>query len=212
MEIMGDLMTSLQSTYDGFADTYEANRGLFDMGPVFEDFWNGLGKERGDALDLGCGAGEPFARTFIERGWRVTGVDFSLRMLELAARYVPDMRRIHSDMSQVEFAPHSFDAVTAIYSLFHLPRAQHPALFSNIQRWLRPGGKLLFTYATQHYTGEETFDGTKAFMGNPLYYSHDTPEQLRRQLAASGLEIEREDWREIGGETFLWVTAINQPS
>lgn len=197
----------LREIYDSFADTYEANRGLFDMRPIFEDFWRALNKTSGDALDLGCGAGEPFARNFIDRGWRVTGVDFSPRMLQLAQRFVPEMQRVQGDMTQVEFAPRSFDAITAVYSLFHLPRAQHPALFANIANWLRPGGKLLFTYATRHYTGADRFDGTIEFMGKPLYYSHDTPEQLREQLAKAGLEIESEDWREIGGETFLWVTA-----
>lgn len=135
-------MTTLQESHNSFADTYERNRGQFDMGPVFEDFWQRLDMPGGAALDLGCGAGEPFARTFIERGWRVTGVDFSARMLQLAERYVPDMQRIHVD-----------------------------------------------------------------FMGQSLYYSHDTPEQLRRILADAGFSIEREAWREIGGETFLWVTA-----
>lgn len=202
------MINKLQTTYDSFAETYEANRGLFDMQPVFESFWKTLNKPHGEALDLGCGAGEPFARNFIERGWRVTGVDFSARMLQLAERYVPDMQRIHGDMTQVQFQPGSFDAITAVYSMFHVPRAQHPALFSSIRTWLRPGGKCLFTYATKHYTGAETFDGHIAFMGNSLYYSHDTPEKLRETLANAGLQIECEDWREIGGETFLWVTAV----
>jgi len=91
---------TLQESYDGFADTYDANRGRFDMGPVFDDFWQRLGGNHGDALDLGCGAGEPFAKNFIERGWGVTGVDFSARMLQLAERYVPEMRRIHADMAK----------------------------------------------------------------------------------------------------------------
>lgn len=198
---------TLRQIYDGFADTYEANRGLFDMRPVFDDFWSRLDLGKGDALDLGCGAGEPFAKNFIERGWHVTGVDFSQRMLQLAARYVPEMRRIHGDMSEVDFPPASFDAVTAVYSLFHLPRTRHPALFANIRRWLRPGGKFLFTYATRHYTGANGFDGEIEFMGKPLYYSHDTRERLREILAQAGLEIEDERLREIGGETFLWVTA-----
>lgn len=201
------MATELQQIYDSFADTYDANRGLFDMGPVFEDFWQRLHKNDGAALDLGCGAGEPFAKNFIERGWRVTGVDFSARMLQLAGRYVPKMQCIHADMATVSFAPQSFDAVTAVYSLFHLPRAQHPALFANIRTWLRPGGKLLFTYASRHYTGNDSFDGHLDFMGRPLFYSHDTPQQLRHTLADAGLQIENEAWRDIGGETFLWVTA-----
>lgn len=201
------MSNTLRQIYDGFADTYEANRGLFDMRPVFDDFWARLGKPAGDALDLGCGAGEPFAKQFIERGWRVTGVDFSQRMLQLAERYVPEMQRVHGDMDKVDFPPASFDAVTAVYSLFHLPRERHPALFASIRRWLRPGGKLLFTYASRHYTGKEEFDGHIEFMGRQLFYSHDTPVRLREILTQAGFRIEDEALREIGGETFLWLTA-----
>jgi SAM-dependent methyltransferase len=198
---------SLASIYDGFADSYEENRGLFDMTEVFDDFYRRFDVTGGKVLDLGCGVGEPFSAAFIERGWSVTGVDFSRRMLELAAKYVPDMKTIHADMRDVKFATDHFDAVTLIYSLFHVPRNDHPVLFKKIFDWLRPHGKLLFTYATQEYTGKVEFDGYKEFMGQELYYSHKTPHQLYADLERLGFIIEASDYRNIGGEVFLWVTA-----
>jgi len=42
-------------------------------------------KEGGKALDVGCGTGRAF-RPLLRRGWRVTGLDLSPAMLELAAR------------------------------------------------------------------------------------------------------------------------------
>ena len=53
-------------------------------------------------MDLGCGAGEPVAAAFIQRGWRVTGVDLSPAMLALAERYVTAMQRMQRDMRAVE--------------------------------------------------------------------------------------------------------------
>jgi len=196
----------LCAVYDRFADAYEASRGLFDMTPVLADFQARL-PATGRLLDLGCGAGEPFASHFIRHGWRVTGVDFSPRMLELAARYVPDMERVPGDMAEVEFPAGSYDAVTAVYSLFHLPRERHPELFRRIAGWLRPGGRVLFTYATRHYTGAERFEGSKEFLGETLFYSHMAPDELERALVAGGLTPEDLAYRAIGGETFLWVTA-----
>lgn len=196
----------LQDIYDGFAETYEQNRGLFDMSAVFDAFNARLGPAGGALLDLGCGAGEPFARGFVDRGWRVTGVDFSTRMLELAARYVPEMQTLHADMREVDFAAASFDAITAIYSLFHVPRADHPALFQRFHAWLRPAGNALFTYATRAYTGADEFDGDKEFMGQRLFYSHTTPAALRTLLEATGFVVEAMEPRDIGGEEFLWVT------
>ena len=196
----------LAAAYDAFAVTYERNRGHFDMTDVLGDFRARL-PAAGDLLDLGCGAGEPFARDFVERGWGVTGVDVSRAMLDLAARYVPQMNRIEGDMRSVELAPNAFDAICAVYSVFHVPVVDHPALFARMRNWLRPGGVLLFTYATRSYTGQDRFDGHMSFMGRELYYSHATPSELVAQLHAAGLELVEARERSLGGETFLWVTA-----
>lgn len=177
------------------------------MQPVLDDFFALLPARSGALLDLGCGAGEPVAKTFVEHGWDVTGVDFSSSMLALAAHYVPAMQPILADMREVSFASGQFDAITAIYSLFHVPSADHPALFTRLHDWLRPGGRLLFTYATADYTGTECFDGWKTFLGQRLYYSHTTPEALRDQLESARLRPETMILRDIGGERFLWVTA-----
>jgi cyclopropane fatty-acyl-phospholipid synthase-like methyltransferase len=197
---------SLQIIYDQFAQTYEENRGLFDMTEVFNSFYERLGPQKGNLLDLGCGAGEPFPRLFIDRGWKVTGVDFSGKMLALASKYVPEMKTIKADVRAVEFEPNQFDAITAIYSLFHVPSVDHLALFEKLYQWLDPQGKVLFTYATKEYTGQIEFDGYKEFMGQKLYYSHKNPEKLYVDLEKIGFNIESRIYREIGGETFLWVT------
>ena len=203
---------SLRDIYDGFAETYEANRGLFDMTDLLGPFYAGLGRPKGRLLDLGCGAGEPFPRFFLDRGWEVYGVDFSKKMLRLAAQYAPEMHTICDDMLDVEFDPAHFDAITCIYSLFHVPRARHPELFAKFRRWLRPGGKVLFTYAAKEYTGETEFEGFREFMGQNLFYSHTSPAKLRAALETAGLRVEAIDLREIGGESFLWIVAAHPPS
>ena len=201
---------SLQEIYDSFAATYEKSRGLFDMSAVLNSFYGCLNVKKGRLLDLGCGAGEPFARFFVDHGWTVTGVDFSGQMLALAARYVPEMKTIYADMREVEFAPDNFEAITAIYSLFHIPKNDHTALLTKFYRWLCPGGKVLFTYATKEYTGSNEFDGYKEFLGQELYYSHKSPAALYTDLENTGFNVESRDYRKIGGETFLWVT-VSKP-
>ena len=202
---------TLQEIYDGFADAYEENRGLFDMTDVFEAFYSRLTVETGRVLDMGCGAGEPFSRLFVDRGFTVVGVDFSRRMLELASRYVPQMETIYADMREVKFEPNQFEAIVAIFSLFHVPRHDHRKLFTRFYQWLQPEGKLLFTYATKEYTGKDEFDGYKTFMGQQLYYSHTTPENLYELLEEIGFTIESTDYRNLGNETLLWVT-VSKPA
>ena len=205
------MTANLQKIYDGFAGTYERNRGVFDMAEVFDSFYDHLNLEKGNLLDLGCGAGDSFAKLFVDRGWTVVGVDFSGRMLELASKYVPEMETVHADMRQIEFESDRFDAITAIYSLFHIPSKDHDALFNKFYRWLRPKGKMLFTYATKEYTGSDEFGGYKKFMDQDLFYSHKSPEALYAILEKTGFRIESTDYRDIGNETFLWVT-VSKPA
>jgi cyclopropane fatty-acyl-phospholipid synthase-like methyltransferase len=202
---------NLRQIYDRFADTYEQNRGLFDMSEVIDDFFRRLPERPGHLLDLGCGAGEPFPAFFIAQGWRVTGVDFSSRMLELARHYQPKMETLLVDMRDVNFPDGQFDAVTAIYCLFHIEHEKHPDIFRKMYRWLKKGGRSLFTYATKEYTGAEIFSGTKEFMGEQLFYSHTTPGSMTATLESVGFVIESSRYRQIGGETFLWMT-VAKPS
>ncbi|MBK1643838.1 methyltransferase type 11 [Thiocapsa imhoffii] len=198
-------VAQIQAAYSAFAQHYDAQRASFDMQDVLEGLLRRV-PARGRLLDLGCGAGEPVARTFIERHWEVTGVDFCEAMLALAQREVPAMHRVCCDLREARFPSASFDAITAVYSLFHIPSAEHPALFARMREWLRPDGVALFTYATRDYTGADRFDGYLDFMGQSLFYSHVSVPELMRELASAGLTVEEAVDRDIGGETFLWVS------
>ncbi len=202
---------NLVRIYDEFAASYHSNRGLFDMTEVFDTFYQGFDTKPGAALDLGCGAGEPFAATFLKHGWSVVGVDFSAKMLELAGHYASGMTAIEADMREVEFAAEQFDAVTIIYALFHIPTCDQKAVLEKVFHWLKPGGRALFTYAGEQYTGSLEFDGHKEFMGRQLYYGHKSAAALRIDLTHIGFDIEAEVYRDIGGEVFLWVT-VSKPS
>ncbi len=201
------MSNSLQETYNKFADIYDVNRGAFDISNILNSFYMDLESENGVLLDLGCGAGEPVARYFINNNWRVTGVDFSERMLELAAKYAPQMKAIRDDFRNVQFESNQFDAITATYSLFHIPSEHHADLFSEIFEWLKPMGKVLFTYATKEYTGAEVFNGYKKFIDTELYYSHKKPQDLFSDLQRIGFKLEAHEYHTICNETFLWVTA-----
>ena len=199
-------MNSIQSIYNNFAQTYDENRLTFDMSEVFNSFYRCLKSQNGHILDLGCGTGDPFSKMFVDKGWKVTGVDFSNKMLILASKYVPEMKTICADICDVNFDNSTFDAITLIYSLFHIPCIEHEKLFKKIYNWLKPEGKILFTYATKEYTGHNEFNGYITFMGQKLFYSHTTPEKLYQTLKDIGFNIESADYRNIADETFLWVT------
>ena len=67
----------------------------------------------------------------------------STSRLKLARQNLSRARFIKADMATLDLRPASFDAVTAFYSIAHVPRGQHGALFRRIATWLGPGWKRL---------------------------------------------------------------------
>lgn len=199
-------LDKLSNIYDKFAESYDSNRELFNIDGIINDFRYQFKDEPGNLLDLGCGAGVPIGRSFVDSGWSVTGVDFSSKMLLLANKHVPEMKTVCSDMCDIQFGEGEFSAITSIYSLFHIPKNQHADLFGKFFRWLQPNGMALFTYATREYTGSEEFEGYKEFLGQQLFYSHETPGTLLQMLEDTGFSIESKDYHCIADETFLWLT------
>lgn len=161
--------------------------------------------ERPAVLDLGCGAGVPSTALLAER-CAVVGVDLSARQLELARERVPGARFVQADMTTVEFPAESFDAITAFYSIAHLPREQHAGMFRRIAAWLRPGGHLLAAL------GHGETDGVEAdWLGAPMFFSsYDAPTN-RRLLAEAGLDVLVDEAVTMdepeGPATFQWVIA-----
>ena len=157
-------------------------------------------------LELGCGAGVPVTARLVER-FSVTGVDLSARQITLARRNVPAATFVHADMTRLELAPASFDAVAAFYSLIHVPRQEHARLLRNAATWLRPGGLLVATLWPRSIEAELAED----WHGAPMYWSgFDTKTNLQL-IAEAGLRLlsAEEGTVEEFGEpvTFLWVIA-----
>ena len=143
----------------------------------------------GRVLDLGCGNGVPVARDLARR-YRVTGLDLSPVQIERARRLVPDARFVCRDMTEVEFAPASFEAVVAFYSIINVPLEEQPALISRIAEWLVPGGRALAILGKHAWTGTESdWQGVR---GATMYWSHADLATYREWFRASGLEIEEE--------------------
>ena len=156
-------------------------------------------------LDLGCGPGIPYDQYLVEKGCDLTGVDFCRRHLELARQNVPRAAFIEGDFTALGFAPASFDAVVSFYAVFHVPRAEHQALFDGIHRLLKPGGLVLLTLGTRDSAyGEET-----DWLGAPMAWSMFTPEAYKKMLAASGFDLINEafEGQPEDGEHHFWVLA-----
>ena len=163
-----------------------------------------------DVLDLGCGAGVPMTRALADRR-RVTGVDLSRRQVELSRASVPEAVFIQADMTTLDLPPASLDAVTAFYSLTHLPQAELPGLLAAIHRWLRPSGVFIASLGADASPDEVEED----WLGVPMFFGHPGAKRNLALLRAAGFEletavIEREP-EDRHDARFLWVVARKGP-
>lgn len=201
---------TVESGYDQMAEQYLATKDPEDPLALeaLEDLATLLPSEAA-VLDLGCGAGVPVTRWLADRGFAVTGVDVSAKQLELARTNVPEGTFFKADMTEVVFAPESFEAVVAFHSIIHVPRTEHPTLLESIHRWLEPGGSLLATMAVADYEGrDEDWEG----WGAPMVWSHYGRNANVAMLREAGFQMRYAEPRTGGGtgdetETWLWVLA-----
>jgi len=94
----------------------------------------------GDAvLDACCGTGD-LAIACANAGGRVTGLDFSERMLERARRKAPELEWVAGDMLALPFPDGSFDAATVGFGARNVEDLDKA--LRELRRVLRGGGRL----------------------------------------------------------------------
>lgn len=186
--------------YDGIASTYHAQRDQFKSSELLSGFASIL-PGSANVLDVGCGAGVPVTRFLVGANFRVTGVDISSGMLQLARRHVPQANFVKMDMRQLGFAAGSFAGICAFYSLFHVPREDHPRVLAGFNRLLSQNGILLFCSGTGAWEGIEDFHGTD------MFWSHPDPGTTRQMVLDAGFSLGMSEIQELGGEKQYWVMA-----
>ena len=167
-------------------------------------------RKEGHILDLGCGAGIPVSAKFVAAGHQVLGIDISGKQIELAKSNVPEATFKCCDIMECSFDEFTFDAVVAFFSIFHLPKEQHPALFQKIAKWLCKGG--VFVFCMGMHEGDHTDDD---FFGANMYWSQWSDDTTVLILKAAGLvvegvtvrEIEKGNKIDIAGLQFVWFKA-----
>ncbi|MDO9411076.1 MAG: class I SAM-dependent methyltransferase [Pseudolabrys sp.] len=90
--------------------------------------------------DLGCGSGV-FSNLLRQRGYDVTGVDLSPKLINVAQAKFPGITFLEGDIEQLPFTDASFDGVLLGGVLHHLPDPSRCA--AEVARILRPGGSFV---------------------------------------------------------------------
>ncbi len=148
----------------------------------------------GRILDLGCGAGDPISRHIIDRGFMVSGVDISAKMVGLCRTRFPRHRWINADMRKVAMDGF-YDGVLAWDSLYHLRGDEQALLIERIGGWLAPGGRALFNTAPPKGMA----------LGGELFQENLDPADYRKALARGEmLEIDYKPEDAGAGGRSIW--------
>lgn len=206
----------LKASYDSMATEYnEWTTGHFAIRLEYLDkLIPKLLEKQGPSavLELGCGCGLPVSKRLLTYpDISVTANDLSSTQIALARENLRDagdrVRFLEGDMMRLDFAPASFDAVVAFYSIIHLPKDEQVKLLADIAKWLKPGGYLLANFSAQESQGVELqkWLAEEGWMFWAGWGRAGTVEKIED----AGLKIVIEDVAEdiVDSTNFVWIIA-----
>jgi len=94
-------------------------------------------KDKRSLLEMGAGPGHD-SKFFQDMGLAVTCIDISPEMIKLCQQ--KGLSAQVMDMTDLDFPPNSFDAVYALNSLLHVPKAEFRIVLKNVNKVLKPSG------------------------------------------------------------------------
>lgn len=179
---MTDPTISVIDVYDKIADAYAAQYGRDSSDKPHVDMFLGKLSHQAQILDVGCGAGQN-AYYMVQKGFHVTGIDLSKKMLALAQKNYPGCTFTTMDMRHLRFPPEHFDGILSSFSLIHILDANVPDVLSGFYRVLEPNGWIAI-FAQQgerdHYVDEPLAPG------ETMFFNFFTPERITSSLRDSG--------------------------
>jgi SAM-dependent methyltransferase len=178
-----------------------------------------------DVLDLGCGQGW-FTRVLAAAGARVTGVDWSPRMIAHAIAHEDEApvgaRYRVLDAADVAtcFAPRSLDLITACMSLMDMPDPGR--VLAAARALVRPGGRVIASVShpatdTPHRRWARDADGAKRALEIDGYFDATTTimewnmARLRRPFRTVQYRTTLEAWSRMIDAAGLGIARLHEP-
>ena len=123
-------------------------------------------KNRGAALDVGCGCTGRIIDLLLNSEFTPEGADISNKMVALAKKRHPEVKFHQQDICKWS-PPKKYDFVTAWDSIWHIPLNQQENVLTKLISCLNTNGVLIFSCGGTDEAGDHKDD----FMGPEVYYS-----------------------------------------
>lgn len=188
----------LRGYWDKHAPRYDRQMQFFDR-KLFGDTRTWIcSQATGETLEVGIGTGLNLG--LYPAGVRLTGLDFSPAMLDLARDRARQLGRTvelqEGDAQALAFPDNSFDTVVCTFSLCSVPDDRQAV--AEMRRVLRPGGRLLLA---DHIAGSawptRAVQWLLELVTIPLGGEHFRRRPLE-QVRAQGFQVERQERFKLG--------------
>jgi len=145
-------------------------------------------------LDLGCGMGH-YSNYVYNKGFKVTGIDFSEEMIKIAKNNNSDISFLVSDICNLDvLQSEKYDGIIIAYVLQHLSKKEVEQLFSNIKDYLESSAKLLIFLREGTSTVEEVEPIDTRFKYIINEYSKDEIKQILYKNNFEILKLEEKEY------------------
>jgi ubiquinone/menaquinone biosynthesis C-methylase UbiE len=188
----------LKRVWEKEAPNYDRRISLFERVLIADGREWVCSRASGEVLEVAVGTGRNF--TFYPQGVRLTGIDLSPAMLEIARKRAEelglDTDLKEGDAQQLPFPDAAFDAVVCTLSLCNIPDDR--MAIAEMKRVLRPGGRLLLL---DHVRASSKAWLAAQRMLEPLFWRFSCDHLLRRPLEhvlAEGFRVEQRERYKAG--------------
>jgi ubiquinone/menaquinone biosynthesis C-methylase UbiE len=142
---MTDIKTSYDSIAGEYADEYfKELESKPDDCKLLDEFANAV-RGKGKTCEIGCGPGQ-VARYLKDCGVDIHGLDLSEEMVNAATELNPDIKFLAANMLSLPHADNSLAGIISFYAVIHLRRPQMVEALKEMQRVLKPSGRLLISF------------------------------------------------------------------
>ncbi|MDO8507639.1 MAG: class I SAM-dependent methyltransferase [bacterium] len=172
-----------QAVYEKLAKKYVEN--IKDLTP--DDLYRfiELLPSGASILEVGCAGGRD-ARIFLDKGFKVAGIDLVKAFIDIAREECPDGDFYQMDVLDLDFPDSKFDAVWAYASLLHLDDEDMLKALVNINKVLKSQGKI---FLGLKLGDKESIVSDKLSDGEERYFNFTTKERVFEYLQESGFKV-----------------------
>lgn len=185
-----DYKSITKQAFDEMAGDYikrdqEVTDETFEIKSTLEKFASLL-PPNGKVLEIGSGGGRDSGFLF-DRGFPVTAIDISEKMIEGARRAQPGIDYRIMDFENLDFPENEFDGMWANASLHHIPKANLGAVLETIRKILKDDG--VVAIIIKHGNQDGIRENEKFGRSVRRYFAYYETEEAGTLLLRSGFSI-----------------------